>query len=103
MGGGGPYIYDGEEWTPLPGYGANRNKAGFAGHRIWAAHQDEAGRFWVIGTSAGMWLYDNEKWSEILDSESKPMGTGDSFIRDTDGMLWSGTSLGIYYLNTEGA
>ena len=68
----GPHIYDGQDWAFLPGF--NRSDSDT---RNYAAYQDADGSIWVIGDSqSGVWLYDNGKWIEGLDSESKPLEGG---------------------------
>ena len=48
-----------------------------------------------------MWLYEDGKWTNTLDSSSKPIGLGTSFLRDSGGTLWAGAGGSIYRLNTE--
>jgi len=91
----GPYIYDGDVWTTLTGYGTAQDD-----NRNFGLYLDEDGLIWVNGNQ-GMWLYEDGNWTKTLDSSSKPIDSGTSFLRDPDGTLWAGAGAGIYRLNTE--
>ena len=94
----GPHIYDGQDWVFLPGFSRSDDDT-----RNYTAYQDADGSIWVIGDrKSGVWLYDNGKWIEGLNSESKPLEGGRvAPLRAPDGTLWMSAVEGIYYLNAE--
>ena len=98
MGQKGPHVYDGKDWSILPGFNDQNDYSS-----NYAAYQNDDGTVWVVGDgSSGVWLYDNGKWVKGLDSDSEPMEGGKSSpLKTSDGTLWISSTDGIYYLNSD--
>ncbi|MDP6599228.1 MAG: two-component regulator propeller domain-containing protein [Candidatus Poribacteria bacterium] len=99
-GGGGPFLYDGNNWTLVDGYGGRANALVCP----YKTYQASDGLVWAHGRD-GLWSYDGTKWDKHLD------GNGEAFFEDDDGTLWAGhgnigshggPKSGIYRLGKDG-
>jgi len=88
---GGLYQYDGTSWTLLKGYGGSPNSVVVP----LTLYQTTDGVIWVHGEQ-GLWSYDGTRWDEHLKV------SGEVVLEDNAGILWVGSSDGIYQLAADG-
>jgi ligand-binding sensor domain-containing protein len=100
--GEGVYRYDGKKFTQFT------TKDGLNSNIVWVILEDKTGNIW-IGTNQGLCRYDGKKITSMAAGTTKNVFTNVentatknevfSILQDKNGILWFGTSEGIYTYN----